>query len=287
MSSTRADRSASAKVKPRPGWLKALGSENPPASLEIDGEAHRLVETFKHDSWAATTLYAGPAGALRVVKLHRRSPLLVLPMSWLGRRLACHERWLLEKLSGLSGVPSLAGTVTMHGRLLRNAVARDYIDGHPLGNAKAVDDLFFHKLASLLRSMHERRVIYVDLHKRENIIVNRAGEPCLIDFQISLDWPRWLPRGPLFEIFRRSDEYHLMKHWSRYRADQFEREHSAFEKRRPWWIRVHRLVARPFREIRRKLLVVVGVRAGKGRVESELFAEHALREASPTDRHAA
>ena len=45
--------------------------------------------------------------------------------------------------------------------------------------------------------------VYVDLHKRENIIVNERGEPSLIDFQISLSWPGWFPQGPLFRIFQR------------------------------------------------------------------------------------
>jgi serine/threonine protein kinase len=287
MSTTRADSGAKSTVKPRPAWLKALGSESPPASLEIDGEPAQLVETFKHDSWAATALYAGPAGSRRIVKLHRRSSLLGLPMSWLGRRLARHERRLLGMLADLPGIPALKGTITDGGRPLRNAVARDYIEGHPLGDREAVSDPFFHELAHLLRSMHRRRVVYVDLHKRENILVDMQGRPCLIDFQISLLWPRWLPTGWIFQLFRRSDEYHLMKHWSRCRPDQCGIEYQAFQQRRPWWIRAHRLVARPIRELRRKLLVAVGVRTGKGRVESELFAEHALRKEEPTDRRAA
>ena len=41
--------------------------------------------------------------------------------------------------------------------------------------------------------MHARRTVYVDLHKRENIIVSEHGKPCLIDFQISICWPGWLP----------------------------------------------------------------------------------------------
>ena len=129
--------------------------------------------------------------------------------------------------------------------------------------------------------MHSRRVIYVDLHKRENIVVGLAGKPYLIDFQISLYWPRWLPRWSLFELLRRSDEYHLMKHWSRCRPDQSGVDDRAFERQRPWWIRVHRFFARPIRELRRKLLVALGVRSGNGRVESELFAEHALRVDGP------
>ena len=131
--------------------------------------------------------------------------------------------------------------------------------------------------------------MYVDLHKRENILVNERGEPCLIDFQISVAWPRWLPAGPLFALLRRGDEYHLMKHWSRSRPDQCGFDEVALRNQIPWPIRAHRLVARPFRELRRRLLVKLGVRSGKGRVETELFAEHALREpsrnsTSPPDR---
>ena len=106
------------------------------------------------------------------------------------------------------------------------------------------------------------------------------GEPCLIDFQISVAWPRWLPAGPLFAFLRGGDEYHLMKHWSRSRPDQCGFDEAALRKQIPWPIRAHRLVARPFRELRRRLLVKLGVRTGKGRVETELFAEHALRQES-------
>ena len=73
------------------------------------------------------------------------------------------------------------------------------------------------------------------------------------------------PEGPLFRIFQKSDKYHLMKHWVRCRPDQCDTELIARQRRIPWWIRAHRLVARPFREMRRRLLVRVGVRAGKGR----------------------
>ena len=129
--------------------------------------------------------------------------------------------------------------------------------------------------------------IGLDLHKRENIIVSEKGEPYLIDFQISVSWPRWLPKGPLFEILCRSDEYHLMKHWARCRPDQCGLDQGKSPHRIPWWIRTHRLFARPFRELRRRFLVKLGVRAGKGRVETEVFAEHALRDITLTENRAA
>jgi hypothetical protein len=222
-----------------------------------------------------------------VVKLHRQAPVLGIPLGWVGRRTARHESWLLQRLAGLQGIPALAGPLAVQGRVLPHAVAREYIPGQPLGNRQAVKDSFFHGLRELLRVMHQRGVVYVDLHKRENIVVSEQGEPFLIDFQISLAWPRWLPRGTLFTLLCRSDEYHLMKHWTRCRPDQCGFDEVALRQRIPWWIQAHRLVARPFRELRRRLLVAVGVRTGKGRVETELFAEHALRQHGPSGRGAA
>lgn len=281
MATYRVDRSAVSAVKPRPPWLKALGGESLPKIVAIGGEPHHLRETFKHDSWAATGLYEGSPGVMRVVKLHRQAPVGGVPMGWLGRRMARHEMHLLQSLADLYGVPKLAGQVTVNGRRLVNAVARDYIEGHPLGNRENVNESFFPSLEALLRAMHSRKIAYVDLHKRENILVNDAGEPFLIDFQISVAWPRRLAAGPLFALLRRGDEYHLLKHWARSRPEQCGLDEVALRKRIPWMIRAHRLVARPFREVRRRLLVKLGVRTGKGRVETEFFAEHALRAVSP------
>ena len=281
MTSYRVDPSTGSQVKPRPHWLKALGGEPLPETVAIDGVPHRLRETFKHDSWAATGLYEAPTGVRRVVKLHRQAPVGSVPMSWLGRRMARHEMRLLQALGDLKGVPKLAGQVTVNGRQLDNALARDYVEGHPLGNREDVKPSFFPALEALLRAMHMRKIVYVDLHKRENILVDEAGDPCLIDFQISVAWPRRLVAGPLFTMLRRSDEYHLMKHWARSRPEQCGIDEGALRKRIPWMIRAHRLVARPLREARRRLLVKLGVRAGSGRVETELFAEHALRAVCP------
>jgi hypothetical protein len=255
--------------------------------LQIGGTEHRLRELFKHDSWAATALYENSTGDLRVVKLHRRASFLGLPLGWLGRRTAANEKKLLEHLGGLEGIPALAGVVSLDRAVLRHAVAREYVAGHPLGNRERVSDSFFIDLSHLLGEMHKRRTVYVDLHKRENIIVTDQGRPCLIDFQISLIWPNWLPSGPLFRIFARSDQYHLMKHWARCRPDQCGIDSIEMQKHLPWWIRAHRLVARPLRELRRRLLVRLGIRSGKGRVETEAFAEHALRGIRQVEERAA
>jgi len=256
-------------------------------TISIRGEVHRLKEIFKHDSWAATALYENDMGTRRIVKLHRQSPLFGLPMKWVGRITAGNERAILERLKGLPGIPSLSGPIEIDGTQVPNGVARDFVAGHPLRSKETLADDFFPELLRLLDGMHGRKVAYVDLHKRENIIVGESGLPYLIDFQISLSWPRWMPAGPLFRIFTRSDDYHLMKHWARCRPDQCGIDSETLQKSLPWWIRAHRLVARPIRELRRRLLVRIGVRSGKGRVETEVFAEHALRDINPSRNRAA
>ena len=48
----------------------------------------------------------------------------------------------------------------------------------------------------------------------------------------------------------------------------------------PVWLRLHRLVAVPFRQLRRRLLVARGVRTGRGSAATEAFAEDAVRRES-------
>ena len=119
--------------------------------------------------------------------------------------------------------------------------------------------------------------VYVDLHKRENIIVTDDGEPCLIDFQISVRLPSWWPLGAVLRLLQRSDDYHLSKHVARNRPDQCDAGVSGSRGPIPWWIRLHRTFARPFRALRRRLLVAAGVRKGRGRAETEHAPEDAVR----------
>ena len=264
--------------RPRPRWLQALGVEGPPAVVEVEGALYDRVDLFKHDSWAATALYSARAdGRPLLCKFHRRQSLCGLPMSWLGRALARHEAGLLARLADTGSVPRLRGELSVEGRVLPNAVAREFIAGHPMLKGEAVDDAFFPRLESLLGEMHRRGIAYVDLHKRENIVVGDDGAPYLIDFQISVRLPRIPPLGMLLRVLQDSDAYHLRKHWAKARPDQCGYDSVAVRRSIPWWIRAHRLIAVPFREARRRLLVALRVRRGRGRVETEHLAEDALR----------
>ena len=246
------------------------------------------MEILKHDSWAATAIYAS-ATRKAVCKFNREAPVWWVPMRWLGQFLAARERGFMERLRDVEGVPAGLGAVRTGGRALPNAASRTYVEGHALRHDERVGDDFFPRLAAIVAAVHARGMAHVDLHKRENILVDETGGPQLIDFQIS--WG--LPAGrlgaacgrPLLDLLQRCDRYHLLKHQLRLRPDQVPGGAAALARLRPAWIRAHRLVAVPFRTLRRGLLVVLGIRSGSCYASSEAFPEVAHRLAPAPAEH--
>lgn len=267
-------------VKPRPSIFRALGKNDPPEQVEIRGHIYDRVRIFKHDSWAATALYSNESKGQVICKINRFQSIGPIPMSWLGRLLARNEAGILKRLSDTGQVPLILGEVKADGKVMSTAIARKYVEGHPLGHREAVHEEFFPRLRSLLDLMHARKMAYVDLHKRENVLVGDDGLPYLIDFQISYASPQGLvrflfPSGWILRILQKSDLYHLEK---LHRKSLPPEQALAMEIRKPWWIRVHRAVAMPYRQTRRKMFVAMKIRSGKGRVSSEHFTEEALRD---------
>jgi hypothetical protein len=261
-------------ARPRPALLRALGQGEPPDEIEIDGKHYRLLRVVKHDSWAATAFYTG-ADKQVVCKFNRQQRVGPMPMRWLGRWLARREAHALRLLAGLPGIPAAVGEVKTLGQVQRHAVAHDFIPGRPLRSHDAIPAPALVALAELLAEVHRRQMAYVDLHKRENILVGDDGRLYLLDFQIGFTLKRWwpanaLPMRVLLWILQRSDTYHLGKHIARCSNAQAAPP-------RPWWIRLHRCVARPMRSLRRWLLVRLGVRTGRGKVETEFFPEEVVR----------
>jgi hypothetical protein len=201
-------------------------------------------------------------------------------MRWLGRWLARRETGFLRRLADVPNVPRWSGPVFAGGQLQRHAVAHEYIPGGPLRPTSPVGEEFLDRLAELVRAVHARDIAYVDLHKRENILVGDDGQPYLFDFQISYALPRWWPGNSLLprivlRLLQRSDEYHLQKHLCYWQARLAGKGRVPLK--RPWWIRSHRIVAVPLRRLRRWLLVQAGVRGRTGRAETELFPEEGVR----------
>jgi hypothetical protein len=268
-------------TKPRPALFRALGRNEPPAQIELKGAAFNLRECLKHDSWAATAIYEN-AASVAICKFNRQQSILGVPMTWLGRRLAAREARLMAKFADIPHVPRDCGDVRAGGRVWPNAVAHWYIPGHPLRHSDNVPDDFFPRLRATLDEIHKRGTAYVDLHKRENIIVAEDGTPVLIDFQICQSLPRgflgriW-PTKAAIRTLQRIDDYHLMKHIIRCRPDLLPPEDRDIDKHRPRAIKVFRMIGNPARFVRRRLLVLAGVRAKGGRAQTEVAPEDAFR----------
>lgn len=261
-------------TRDRPAIFRAMGLAEPPALVQIksssdfDGEYQR-VQVFKHDSWAATALYACDARAI-VCKFNRQQRIGVIPMRWLGNFLARRETLLLQKLKHITNIPNSVGPILVEGQTLENVTAHVYVPGRPFKHDANASDAFLAELEQLIGQVHAADVAYVDLHKSENILVGDDGKPYLIDFQIGF----WKPSSKVAAFFcnsfllalQRSDRYHLLKHITKCRTSM---DWNQMHLQRPWYIRLHRRVAIPLRTMRRRFLVLLGIRTGIGHVSTE------------------
>lgn len=223
-----------------------------PAAALCGDMRYEHVTTFKHDFFAATGLYRGPTG-LAVLKLGRTTDFLGLRLDWIGKFLSRREIRLYTAAQGAAGVPRFIGPVNQTGFL------HEYVPGHPLQRREPVSDSFFDELFGLVQALHHRHIAYVDLNKRENILLGEDGRPHLIDFQISLllppvGWRRLRPVRWLLARFQNADRYHCLKHKRRLRPDLLTAEEQCAVARISPYIRVHRWLFRPLIQVRRWIL---------------------------------
>jgi hypothetical protein len=231
----------------------------PPEELAVAGSAYRLIRVLKHDFLAATCLYEAAApGEGRppkaIVKFGRAQDFCGLPLAWLGQFLVDREEGMYRALAGVEGVPRWLG------RLGPRACAIEYVDGQSLDRLEAPPGGFFDALRRLLDAVHARGVAYADANKRSNILVDRAGRPHLVDFQISLRRRDDLP-WPLSALLRRAvdylaakDLYHLYKHKRRMMPQELTPEEEALSRRRVGLHALHRFLSKPYRRWRRWFL---------------------------------
>ncbi|MBT8100191.1 MAG: serine/threonine protein kinase [Gammaproteobacteria bacterium] len=123
-------------------------------------------------------------------------------LKWLARALMRREARILAALDGLHSVPQLV-------RIDKDALARTFIDGRPMQEAQPRDPAFFDRASRLLRRLHTAGIVHNDLAKEPNILVDEAGNPAFIDFQLAGMSTR---RGRLFRALAYDDIRHLLKH---------------------------------------------------------------------------
>jgi serine/threonine protein kinase len=118
-----------------------------------------------------------------------------------------HKEWMIyTRLTGVKGVPHPME------RIDRFAFAMEFIPGRPIRRGETLDPSFFDDLEQVLREIHSRGVVHLDLRHKGNILLSEKGEPFLIDFNSSFYFKgKGLLRRFLFPLLRWVDYGGLLK----------------------------------------------------------------------------
>ncbi len=231
------------------------GPRSFPSEIEISHKLYRYERVLKDDFFSINLLYRHSDGEAYVLKLSD----FRFVGGWLFRPLACfisrHEYKVYQRVADLQGVPALGPRWGWRGYFHR------FIEGQTLHEITPQGDLpenFFDELKEVIANVHMRKVLYVDLNKQGNIICSREGQPYLIDFQISLAFPReegWRKRltSRIFNRLIREDLYHLYKHKKSFQPEQMTEEELEWAKRSKLNERYSRYLSRPYLRVKRLL----------------------------------
>jgi serine/threonine protein kinase len=118
-----------------------------------------------------------------------------------------HKEWeIYTRLKGTPGVPEPIE------RIDRFAFAMEFVPGRPIQRGEAMPSSFFCDLERILRDIHLRGVVHLDLRHKGNILISDKGEPFLIDFNSSFAFKeKGFLRRYLFPLLRWVDDGGLLK----------------------------------------------------------------------------
>ncbi len=142
----------------------------------------------------------------------------------MGRLSIRQEFAAMSALQGIEGITPECYLLTDY------TIAYRYFEGDTLkGYAKKGHQLqptFLHKLEQMIREIHARGWVHLDLRNMENILIDDHGNPAIIDFQSCMRWhkfPIWLQK-----FMRYADITGAYKAWTRYGATQLPRHKQTF-----------------------------------------------------------
>jgi len=106
-----------------------------------------------------------------------------------GRFLVMREYHALNRLQGIRGIPRSPFLMD------RYTLCYKYMPGQTLGETEPqmLDEGFFYKLEHLVKRIHARHTVHLDIRNRRNILVIDNKKPALLDFQSSLNLKRVPP----------------------------------------------------------------------------------------------
>ncbi len=224
-----------------------------PEQIRIDDELYIFERILKEDFFSVNVLYTREGKTRYVLKLSDFRFVFGKLLRPLAILLSHREYRIYQAVKDIEGVPPLGP------RYGRRGFFHLYIDGktlHDIPEAGPLPEDFFLKLRRIIDQIHERRIYYLDLNKRGNIIVGEDSAPYLIDYQVSILfkrrrglWGRLSDR--IFNSLIREDLYHLYKH-KKYFQLHLMTEDELLLAQRTWfntW--VNNLLGKPYRKVKR------------------------------------
>ena len=142
------------------------------------------------------------------------------------------ERAALQRLSGIAGIPAIEGHA---GRWI---MVLTWFKGKDLGKARKLRQTpeFFAEMMEMVREMHRRGVVHLDLRQRRNVLVQPGRHPAIIDFGASLCLK---PGGRLLRFLALMDTSGVLKYKQRARPGSLTEDEARIlqrvERRRRWW----------------------------------------------------
>ena len=130
-----------------------------------------------------------------------------------ARFLLRREVSILKRLSGIKGISNRVFRVDSA------AMATEYLPGETLKrvDAKRITPDFLTKLEQLTATMHARGVVHLDLRSLTNVVIDREGNPGIIDFQSALS-TKWMPPF-LSRALRLIDMSGAAKKWLKFQPE--------------------------------------------------------------------
>jgi len=123
-----------------------------------------------------------------------------------------YEKFLLNKLKSVSQIPKIIGLEDY------NCLLISYIDGNEIKKCRhLLSENFFSQLLQIADNLHSKGVLHLDLGHKSNIMVDRDGNPAIIDFNASLYLPPNAFFRPLINLLAKIDKYSILRLKVKYR----------------------------------------------------------------------